>query len=106
VCMLEVHKLPTADNYSAQYYQIINGARQPADTIEKVVLIEKEGVIEGNMIGIKRYVQISTTYLQIKPKQNELIVIDGTTYRFVNPIKCTNPGFVTFWESEIKTTNT
>jgi len=100
--MMEVHNLPTAEVYSGTYYSFTSGVKQAGRTIEKLVMFSENGMLENGIPGVKRYCQISSFYLTDIPKHGEQIVIGGKTYKFNNPIRCANPGFVTFWESEIQ----
>jgi hypothetical protein len=104
--MIEVYALPTAKPYrvQAQYLQRINGQAQPLVTLENVVFYDKTGVLETGMLGIKYMVQISTSVLSGKPGLNDSIIIAGKEYKFMNPTIKRNPGFVPFFESEIKST--
>lgn len=104
--MMEIHAIPTAVPYNetATYYTYVNGEKQAGVPLNPVVFYDREGRLETGMLGIIKMIQISTSVLATKPKLNDIIEIDGQEYKFISPIKKANPGFVTFWESEVKST--
>lgn len=107
--MIECHELPTANVFSAVYYTYSQATsttkrvRNAGVTLSSVVLIERSGMLGNGLTGIKRMVQISTSILATKPKEGNEITIDDTNYKIMNPVTRVNPGFVTFYEAEIKT---
>lgn len=100
--MLEVHDLPTAEVYTATYYTYTSGVRDSGETLQKVVMYDLKTMLESGVPGVKRYVQISSTILADIPRHNDEITIDSVNYKILNPTRCANPAFVTFWESELK----
>jgi hypothetical protein len=103
--MIECHALPTATPYivSGTYFDYSNGVKQEGVALTNIVLYERQERVENGFVGIVRKMQISTTILSTKPDRNATIVINGTTYSFKDPVKKSNPAFVDFWESEVKT---
>ena len=100
--MLEVHNMPTAEVYSAEYIAITNNEHANAVTIDKLVMYDKQTMLESGVFGIKRYIQISSSQLATIPNNNDIIEVDSVQYRILNPTRCANPAFVTFWETELK----
>jgi hypothetical protein len=101
--MIEVHQVPSCVPVSGQYVKYINGVASAPTIISNIVFYEKEGMLEGNRIGIKYKVQISTTVLADKPSFLDYLIINGIKYKFINPqLKNQNIFFVPFWESEVK----
>ncbi len=103
--MIECYDLPTAKPYlcTGTYVTRTNaGSKSAGVEISSVVLYEKNEYVENKFVGIIRKVQISTTSLATKPDRNALLIIDGVTYKFDDPVKRQNPMFVDFWEDIIK----
>lgn len=107
--MIEVHSLPTADVYSAVYYTYVEATvstkrvRSTGANLSSVVLIERSGLLESGLTGVKRYLQVSTSILATKPKEGDAITIDGVNYKIMSPRTRKNPAFVTFYEADLKT---
>jgi len=102
--MIECFDLPTAKPYlvTGLYQTRTNGVLDIGVEISNIVLFEKNEMVENKFVGIIRKVQISSTYLATKPDKKAQLTIDGTEYTFKDPVERKNPGFVSFWESEIK----
>lgn len=101
--MIEVYNVPSCVPVSGELVQYVNGIAQAPVMIANIVFYEKEGMLEGGVIGIKYKVQISTTELASKPSFQDYLVIDSKKYKFINPrLKNQNIYFVPFWESEVK----
>lgn len=99
--MLNCHDLPTAEVYTATIQQISGNTYGSAVNLSKVVMYDRNMNIDG-VPSITRYIQISSSILATIPKHNSLITINSTKYKMINPRRCANPAFVTFWESEIQ----
>jgi len=103
--MVEIHNLPTAEVYSATLYTIVNNSFDAGVALAKVVMFDRNLKLENGSFGIKRFVQISSNILTTIPAHNSKITIDTIDYIILAPIRRANPGFTTFWESEIKKTS-
>jgi len=99
--MLECHNLPTAETYSATYYTFLSNSRSAGTTINNVVMYDKNTMLQSGVFGVIRYCQISTNTVTTV-KHNDEITINNISYKLINPTRCANPAFVTFWESELK----
>lgn len=102
--MIECFNLPTAKPYlvTGLYYTRTNGVKDVGIEISNIVLFEKNEMVENKFVGIIRKVQISSTFLAAKPDKKAQLEVDGIIYNFKDPVERKNPGFVSFWESEIK----
>ena len=103
--MIECYSLPTAKPYTvtAQYERMGTNKYEVAVTLANVVAYQNNGRLDGDRLGIKFKVQISTSLLADKPGFNDKITIDGQAYKLIDPVLKKNPAFVPFWEAEIKT---
>jgi hypothetical protein len=102
--MIEVHFAPSCKPVSANYSTYINGSKQAAVVLSKVVFYEKKGMLENGMLGITYNVQISKNILTTKPGLKDILEIDGVSYKFINPqLKDQSLGIYPFWQSEVKT---
>lgn len=95
--MLEIHNLPTAEKYEAEF---ISGV---VNDYIYLAMYDKEARLETGTLGIKRYVQISTSQLEGKPKTTDQLVIEDTKYKILTVSKRNTQPFRQFWECEIKT---
>lgn len=101
--MVECYALPTAPNYTAQLYKLGSDNKVVSmGQINNTVFWEKYGQLESGMMGIRYMCQISTNSLSIKPGLNDQIEIESKKFKFINIAKRQNPGFVSFWECELK----
>lgn len=103
--MIEIHDLPSCKPKQALFYTYINNAKSSSITIEKLVLLEKSQRLESEFIGVQYKVQISTSQVNQRPRENDLLMIDNEEYKIIS---CNffenNPVFVPFFECEVKTT--
>jgi len=105
---MKCHELPTANVKAATYYTfteataIANRSRNVGTSLSSVVFIERDGIMEGGLIGIKQYVQIDQSILATRPKIGDQIKISPWIYKISSVAERVNPGFDSFWEIEIK----
>ena len=102
--MLEVHDLPTAEVYSGTIQQMSGNTYGSAVNLSKIVVFDRTMKL-GGVPSIKRFAQISSSILATIPRHNSRITIGGVVYKLLDPTRRANPGFVTFWESEIQKTS-
>jgi hypothetical protein len=103
--MIECYALPTANKKSGTYYQFLGLTSKTKDAgtpITNVVLIEKNGMLENQRIGIKYTIQIAKSTRSTRPVINDIILIDTFDYRINTVTERINPVFAPFWECEVK----
>lgn len=101
--MLEVHKLPTAEVFTATLKEMHAGSYGADQSLSAVVMYEMNTDL-GGVPSVKNFIQISSSVKADKPAHNSIITIANVSYKLINPITRKNPGFVTFYESEIQKT--
>jgi hypothetical protein len=103
--MIECYKLPTANKKNGIYFAFIGGAVKTKDAgtaLNNLVLIEKNGMLENQKIGIKYIIQIAKSIKSTRPILNDLIKIETLDYRIMTINERINPVFAPFWECEVK----
>jgi hypothetical protein len=103
--MIECYALPTAlpYNITCKYRQFVKGVKYQDDqTLDHVVFYGRTGQLETGLLGIKYFAQISKSIMSNKPGLQDLFIIDDKTYQILSVVDKRNPGFVEFWECEIK----
>lgn len=101
--MLEVYNLPTANTVTASVKLLRKNTLTPALSLQKVVCWDELNQVDNGFAGRIRKVQISTTELNTQDlRNNDLLMIHEQEYKLMNVILYQNPGFVDFYECDIK----
>jgi hypothetical protein len=103
--MIECYFLPTANKKTGVYFEYEGDNFQKRDggvLLNNLVLIEKNGQLENERVGIKYTIQISKQIKNNRPALNDIIHIEDFDYRISTVVECINPVFAPFWECEVK----